>query len=124
MRTQSGSLNNTDVFDSEKFIALIVHILQEKFSTSRSFHCSLYQMFYLFFRDLMRIYLFIGLQRSSKEYQKPNAYKMIPLTPPPPPPPYTENSMIRLTGKVKNVYSGPLPPEPIDQFLELSFVAI
>ena len=29
-----------------------------------------------------------------------------------------------LTGKVKNVYSGPLPPEPIDQFLELSFVAI
>lgn len=118
MRTQSGSLNNTDVFDSEKFIALIVHILQEKFSTSRSFHCSLYQMFYLFFRDLMRIYLFIGLQRSSKEYQKPNAYKMIP------PPPYTENSMIRLTGKVKNVYSGPLPPEPIDQFLELSFVAI
>lgn len=29
MITQSGSLNNTDVFDSEKFIDLIVLILQE-----------------------------------------------------------------------------------------------
>ena len=57
MITHSGSLNNTDVFDSEKFINLI-STSYKKNSVPVGASIARYARYSIcFFRDLMRIYL-------------------------------------------------------------------